>query len=124
MSIVPSSWPALCRPSTSFRDLHSKVVDGRAKPGHDGGCGRWIEYVNIFGVWYKRLPARGPHPRHAITFSPLSEFTQAPAVVAAAVAVASICSAVLMAPGSAWPLAAESWAIAPLRAASAVFAAV
>ena len=29
---APSSWRGLAPPSTSFRDLHSKVVDGRAHP--------------------------------------------------------------------------------------------
>ena len=33
MSAAQSSWPALCRPSTSFLVFHSTVVDGRAKPG-------------------------------------------------------------------------------------------
>lgn len=33
MSIVRSSWPILLRrPSTSFRDPHSKVADGRTSP--------------------------------------------------------------------------------------------
>src|SRR4029077_8892973 len=33
----PLSWPALCRPSTSFRAEPLKVVDARDKPGHDNG---------------------------------------------------------------------------------------
>ena len=34
-SSASSSWPGLARPSTSFRDLRNKAVDGRAKPAHD-----------------------------------------------------------------------------------------
>jgi hypothetical protein len=32
--------------------FHSTVVDGRAKPGHDGKPDRPTEYVNLFDPWY------------------------------------------------------------------------
>ena len=36
----PPSWPALCRPPTSCLVSRGKVVDGWAKPGHDGKSDR------------------------------------------------------------------------------------
>ena len=49
---APSSRPAPCRPSTSSLVFHSTVVDGRAKPGHDGKSARSTGYVNLFDPWY------------------------------------------------------------------------
>jgi len=34
-----SSCPALCRASTFFKSCVDQDVDGRDKPGHDGGSG-------------------------------------------------------------------------------------
>ncbi|HYN00055.1 MAG TPA: cytochrome C [Aestuariivirgaceae bacterium] len=34
--MTPLSWPAWCRPSTSYLSLDSKDVDARPKGGHDG----------------------------------------------------------------------------------------
>lgn len=36
-ALVPSSWPGLCRPSTSVPDARDKDVAGGAKAGHDDG---------------------------------------------------------------------------------------
>ena len=33
------SWLDLTRPSASMRHSLPRVIDGRVKPGHDGGCG-------------------------------------------------------------------------------------
>ena len=52
MRTVPTVM-ALCRPSTFFPVGDSKVVDGRAKPGHDGWCSHRAVYVKISGFWYQ-----------------------------------------------------------------------
>ena len=49
-----SSWPGLTRPSTFLLLASRKVVDGRVKPGHDGGR-RWVV---LPGTWYQAAALR------------------------------------------------------------------
>jgi SAM-dependent methyltransferase len=63
-SVVPAvpSWPGLARPSTSLVPAPREAVDGRAKPGHDGGepfeadavlCSALLDLVS--SAWLGRL---------------------------------------------------------------------
>jgi hypothetical protein len=42
-----SSWPGLSRPSASLLRAQ-KDVDARDKPGHDGNCGKRIDFPGFF----------------------------------------------------------------------------
>ena len=52
MRTVPTVMAGLVPAIHVFPVGDSKVVDGRAKPGHDGWCNRRTEYVKISGSRY------------------------------------------------------------------------
>jgi hypothetical protein len=37
--MTQQTWLGLTRPSASTRYSVARVIDGRVRPGHDGGCG-------------------------------------------------------------------------------------